>query len=376
MAPSTSNTPTSASPFRIRKRFTGSALIVAISLLLGGCVISSTQTEKEPKIQLEWPEPPDGPRYIYETQLRSEADIRAATDEEQLRKMLTGRGSVPDNLVYRKPSALAARKGRVYVADPPTNAIVVFDITRRRTYQVGVREPNRITKPVSLAIDGQDNIYVLDSVLRKVMVYDALGLFMYAVGDPKAFTQPAGVAVSQDGKKIFIVDRGSVEGNDHKVVAYNPDGTELFRIGPRGSGPGQVNIPVSASVTPDGTLLILDSGNFRVQAFDLDGKHRFSFGSVGNGLGQFSRARSIATDREGKIFVSDASFNNVQIFNPAGELLMWIGSSGMRNVPGQFGLIAGIAVDETGRLYIADHYHTKIEVYRPANLKDNAPSGR
>jgi len=376
MASSTSNTPTGSHSSQIRKIFIGNALLVAISLFVGGCAMqSTTNVEKEQKIQLEWPAPPEDPRFVYETELHSEANVRAETEDERLRKMLTGRGSVSENLVYRKPAALAARKGRIYVADPPTNAIVVFDIPRGRTFQMGVREPNRITKPVSLAIDGQDNVYVLDSALRKVMVYDALGLFMYSVGDPKAFTQPAGVAVSDDGKKIFIIDRGSVEGNDHKVVAYSPDGTELFRIGPRGSGPGQLNIPVSASVTPDGTLLILDSGNFRVQAFDLDGKHRFSFGSVGNGLGQFSRARSIATDREGKIFVSDASFNNVQIFNPAGELLMWIGSPGLRNVPGQFGLIAGIAVDETGRLYIADHYHIKIEVYRPANRKNSAPAG-
>jgi sugar lactone lactonase YvrE len=358
----------------IRKTFTGIALVVSVLLFSGCAMQSTTSTEKEQKIQLQWPEPPETPRFIYETELRSEADIRPETEDERLRKMLTGRLSVSESLVYRKPAALAARKGRIYVADPPTNAIVVFDITRGRTYQIGVREPNRITKPVSLAIDGQDNVYVLDSMLRKVMVYDALGLFMYSVGDPKAFTQPAGVAVSHDGKKIFVVDRGSVEGNDHKVIAYSPDGTELFRIGPRGAGPGQLNIPLAASVTPDGTLLVLDSGNFRIQAFDLDGKHRFSFGSVGNGLGQFSRARSIATDDEGKIFVSDASFNNVQIFNPAGELLMWIGSSGMRNVPGQFGLIAGIAVDETGRLYVADHYHIKIEVYRPANIKSRTPA--
>jgi DNA-binding beta-propeller fold protein YncE len=200
------------------------------------------------------------------------------------------------------------------------------------------------------------------------MVFDSLGLFQFAVGVPAALTQPAGVAVSDDGQKIFIVDRGSVGGDDHKIIAYSPDNTELFRIGPRGSEPGALNIPLAATTTPDGRLAVLDSGNFRVQLFDLNGKYQSHFGSVGNGYGQFSRPRSIAADSDGNLYISDASFNNVQMFNATGDLLMWIGGPGMENYPGRFGLIAGIAVDETGRLYIADHYHQKVEVYRRADV--------
>lgn len=352
-------------------------LLLGVLLTLGGCTFQKeAKEEKAQKIQLEWPAPPDPARFIYETRLRSEQDIREETEDGKMRKLLTGKGQVSDNRVYRKPSALAARNGRIYIADPPTQSIMVFDAARTKLFRMGVREPNNIVRPVSLAIDGKNNVYVLDGKLRKVMVYDSLGLFLFSVGDPATLVQPAGVAVSSDGKKIFVVDRGSVEHDDHKVIAYSPEGTELFRIGPRGYGPGQLNIPLAASVSPDGTLFVLDSGNFRIQAFDLDGKFRHSFGSVGNSIGQFSRARSIATDSENRVYVSDASFNNVQIFTPTGELLMWIGSSGMQDAPGQFGLIAGIAVDETGRLYVADHYHLKVEVYRPAHVKENPDIGK
>lgn len=353
------------------------ALTGAAALLAGGCTTSQPAAETaERKYQLEWPEPPEAPRFVYETTLRAEADIRPETDDGRMRKMLTGKGTVSDVLAYRKPAAVAARNGRIYVADPPTGAIVVFDAQRARAFRMGLREPNNIQKPVSIAIDDQNNVYVLDGKLRKVMVYDALGLFLFAVGDPKALTQPSGVAVSGDGRKIFVVDRGSVDADDHKVIAYSPDGPELFRIGPRGSEPGKLNIPLAATVTSDGRLLILDSGNFRVQTFDLAGNYQSSLGSVGNGLGQFSRPRSIAADHDGNIYVSDTSFNNVQIFNRAGELLMWLGAPGMENVPGRFGLIAGIAVDETGRLYVADQYHLKVEVYRPTILAGQPASRR
>ena len=345
-------------------------------VLLAGCATGMSTGEKEPEIQLQWPAPPDAPRYVYETQLRSPADIRPEKEDERVRRMLTGRSAVSSDPVYRKPAALAARKGRIYVADPPTASVVVFDVPRQRVFQIGVREPNQVRKPVSIALDASDRVYVLDAGRRAVMVYDSLGLFLFSVGDPAVLEQPSGVAVSADGQKIFVVDRGSLEGDDHKVVAYAPDGKELFRLGPRGSGPGQFNIPLSATVSPDGTLFVLDSGNFRVQGFDLKGRPHMIFGSVGTGLGQFSRPRSIATGPDGKIFVSDGSFNNVQIFNPQGELLMWIGTPHLRDGPGQFGLIASIAADETGRLYMSDHYHNKIEVYRPVVDSDPPVSVR
>lgn len=336
-------------------------------LLASGCSTSDSPDKRSAKeYQLAWPEPPNEARFVYEAHLRSEINVRPETDDGQTRKMLTGKGSVSEELVYRKPAALAARNGRIYVADPPTGAVVVFDAARQRLFRMGIREPNNVVKPVSIAIDDKNFVYVLDGKLRKVMVFDSLGLFQFAVGAPNALVQPSGVAVSADGKKIFIVDRGSVDGDDHKIVAYSPDNAELFRLGPRGSEPGELNIPLAATTTPDGRLAVLDSGNFRVQIFDLNGKYQSHFGSVGNGYGQFSRPRSIASDRDGNLYVSDASFNNVQIFTGAGELLMWVGGPGMENYPGKFGLIAGIAVDETGRLYIADHYHQKVEVYRRA----------
>ncbi|AYH44747.1 hypothetical protein CDA09_15380 [Azoarcus sp. DN11] len=342
-------------------------LACAAGLLSAGCSTSGGPGDEhgDEKYQLEWPGPPSPARFAYETRLRSEADIRPETDDGRMRKVLTGKGSVSDERAFRKPAAIAASNGRIYVADPPTGAIVVFDAQRARAFRMGLREPNRVQKPVALAIDGQNRVYVLDGRLRRVLVFDALGLFQFAVGDPKALTQPAGLAVSQDGQRIFVVDRGSVDGEDHKVVAYSPDNRELFRIGPRGAAPGFLNIPLAAAVSRAGKLLVLDSGNFRVQAFDLDGKYISQFGSVGNGLGQFSRPRGIAVDPAGNIYVSDASFNNVQIFNPAGDLLMWIGAPGTSDFPGKFALIAGVAVDETGRLYVVDQFHLKIEVYRP-----------
>lgn len=365
----------SPQPTALRRRLSTWVATLLVASLAAGCSVTPSSNEsqsKPPSYQLVWPGPPNDPRFVFDGELRNHSDIHKETEQERLQRILTGRETNSQQPVYRKPSAIAAANGRLYVADPPSNSVIVFDMRRGRIYQMGVREPNRVTSPISLAIDAERRVYVLDGKSKQVMVYDSLGLFLFAVGVPSELTKPAGVAVSPDGSRIFIVDRGSVENEDHKVIAYAPDGRELYRLGPRGTEPGQFNIPLDATVSRDGKLHILDSGNFRIQTFDESGKFLSSFGSVGNGLGQFSRPRALATDSDGNIYVSDASFNNVQIFSPKGNLLMWLGEPGTRNLPGQFGLIGGIAVDETGRLYVADQFHLKVEVFRRAEATASA----
>ncbi|MCR4304015.1 MAG: hypothetical protein NUV63_07300 [Gallionella sp.] len=330
-------------------------------LLLAAC---TTVTHQEEKVSIPfWPLPPDQPRFIYEATLRSFADIIAETSESRLFQMVTG-STVSTEPVLNKPAAIVARKGRIYIADTGTHTIVVFDIPRRKVFRFGVREPNDLKKPSGLALDDEMNVYVADSLLRKVLVFDSLGLFLRAVGGPEDIERPTGVAVSRDGERIYVIDRASNESDQHRVVIYDKAGKKLKVIGTRGSGEGQFNVPLQGTVSADGTLYVLDSGNFRVQAFDRDGNFLRAIGYLGTSFGSLARPRGIATDDEGNIYISDAGFNNFQIFNPQGQLLLAVGRYGKENKPGQYGLINGIAVDETGRVYVVDQMFKKVEVIR------------
>lgn len=330
-------------------------------LLLAAC---TTATQHEGKISIPiWPQPPDQPRFIYETTLRSAADVVIESTQVRMLKLLMD-AKVSDQPILNKPAAIVARNGRIYVADTGTHTIIVFDIPRRKLFRFGVREPGDLKKPSGLALDGEMNVYVADSERREVVVYDSLGLFQRIVGSPEDLERPTGVAVSRDGERIYAIDRSFNESEKHRVVVYDKAGKKLQVIGSRGSGDGQFNVPLQGAVAPDGTFYVLDSGNFRVQAFDKDGKFLRAFGYLGTGLGGLVRPRGIAIDNEGNIYVSDAGFNNFQIFNPQGQLLLAIGQNGKENNPGQYGLINGIAVDETGRVYVVDQMFKKIEVIR------------
>ena len=336
-------------------------LAVVASTLIG-CAGSADKTPKK-KQQTVWPTWPDQPRFVFEALLRTEANIVRETEDQAFRRRLTGIEK-SDQPIIGKPSGIVAREGRVYLAEPGVKAVTVMDAVRGRLYRFGLREPNALVRPQALALDDEGMVYVLDSGLKRVMVFDALGLFQYSIDVDKGFTNPVAVSAAPDGKTIFVIDRGDLANEDHKVVAFTPDGKEKFRIGPRGQDDGKFNIPLAAAMTKDGTLLIADSGNFRIQAFDLDGKFKYAFGRPGAEVGSFSRPRSIAVDPKGNIYVADAGFNNVQIFSPQGELLMPLGRLSAEPGPGNFSLIGVIAVDETNRLYVTDNLFRKVDVFR------------
>ena len=194
-------------------------------------------------------------------------------------------------------------------------------------------------------------------------MYDALGLYQRHF-DGNDWAQPTAVAVRSDGQRIYVVDTGRVGSDSHRVYVYAADGTRLKVIGRRGDAPGEFNLPADAAVAPDGTLWVLDAGNFRVQAFDPEGRPLRQFGGVGRGLGQFARPRGLAVDRDGLVYVSDAVFCNVQVFQPEGELLLALGSPADQDAPGHYRLPARLACDERGYVYVVDQFFHKVEVLR------------
>jgi len=342
----------------------GAACGAIAAALLAACTVAPPQIAAgDEDDRTIWPAPPDLPRFAHEATLRSAADIFVDSEDARLERLMTGR-RIAAEAAFDKPTAVAARGGRIYVTDTVKRYVVVFDVPRRKVFQFGIRAPGRLAKPVAIALDAKQNVYVADATLRRVYVYDTLGLFQRTIGDPADLERPTGVAVSPGGDRIYVIDRSTNESDRHRVLAYAADGRRLSEIGTRGAGPGQFNVPVQGAVAPDGTLYVLDAGNFRVQAFDRDGLFLRAFGTVGDAPGQFARPRGIAVGADGIVYVSDGAFGNVQAFDPAGTLLIALGASGKTDRPGRYALPIGVGVDETGRIYVVDQYFNKVEVIR------------
>jgi DNA-binding beta-propeller fold protein YncE len=357
------------------KKFPISRRVVALGwaalacLLVAACGPAVAPEPREVKLLL-YPPPPDEPRFVYERTLMSSADVEELGSERSLRMMLTGETATAEGL--GKPYSVAVHQGKVYVSDTVDRLVKVFDFPRRKFYKVGDDERNPLQKPLGIDVDQAGNLYAADASSKSVKVYDHQGKFLLAMGGPKFFDRLSSVTVTPDGSRVYVVDIGGVESEQHRVRVFDGrSGSHLYDIGKRGGELGEFNLPRDVAIGKDGRLYVVDGGNFRVQIFDRDGKPIKAFGKVGRQPGQFARPKEIATDSEGNVYVVDAAFGNFQIFSPDGELLMFIGNRNERGGPGEYLLPSGIAVDEDGRVYFVDQWFRKVDIFRPYALKEN-----
>ena len=306
---------------------------------------------------------------MYVTTLRSEESIRLETSEDRFKKALTG--NTERARVLGKPYDVAAKEGLVVVSDTVRRRAFIFNLQRQKLYQFGrVGKKGVLGKPMGVAIGPASQIFVADVSAKKVFVYDAFGMFKQSMGDAYEFDRPVDVAVSPDGKQVYVVDAGGIDSARHRVVVFDDNGVKQGEFGKRGEGTGEFNLPTQVAVAPDGTVYVLDAGNFRVQAFSAAGKFLRAWGKVGRAFGEFARPRGLAVGGDGNVYVTDAAFRNIQVFTPKGQLLLAIGDESIADKPGQYAMPAGVAVDELGHVYIVDQAFAKVDVLKHLSEKE------
>jgi sugar lactone lactonase YvrE len=315
-----------------------------------------------------FPSPPDEPRFTYERTIYSSADVVPDTDESSLRRALTGEARSGEGLA--KPYAVAVHRGRIFLSDSVERIVKVFDVAEGKHFRIGEEEPGRLAKPLGIDVDAAGNLYVADITQKAVLIYNRDGKFLSKIGGGKEFDRLTSVTVESSGERLYVVDIGGVDSENHRVRVFDAvSGRHLQDIGKRGSGPGEFNLPRDLAIGKDGKLYVVDGGNFRVQVFERSGKYLQTFGVVGRQLGNFARPKEIATDRDGNLYVVDTAFGNFQVFSPDGELLLFVGGRSERDGPAKYMLPSGICVDEDGRIYMVDQWFRKLDIFRPVKLR-------
>lgn len=342
----------------------------AVRLLLVLTLVGCAASPKQPDEALEplyFPPPPDQARFVFERSVQSSGDIQQASEQQRMRRVLTGESETGRSLA--KPFDVAACQGQVFVSDTVRRTVMVFDVPGRRFFEIGKEEPGLLRKPLGVNTDAECNVYVADGTTRRVMVYNQSGQFLKALGGQKWFERLSHVTVDPQGRRVFAVDTGGVNTNAHRIRVFDAEsGEHLYDIGTRGEEPGEFNLLRDTGIGPDGNLYVVDGGNFRVQVLDQDGEHIRTIGSLGRRYGQFARPKGIAVDADGNIYVSDAAHGNFQVFDGEGQLLLFVGSRSEKAQRAAYMLPAGIDVDEDGRVYMVDQYFRKLDIYRPAAL--------
>ncbi len=200
----------------------------------------------------------------------------------------------------------------------------------------------------------------------------ALGQAPGSGTEPGQFKDPIGVTVAPDGT-ILVVDSGN-----SRVERFRADGsfldiwgqTDLGSIFTRtANGLG----PTGITVAPDGLTWVADTWGHRVVALDANGQLTRTIGGptvdlgddparVSESPGSFFGPRDIAISDDA-IYVVDTGNERVQKFAPDGTFERAWGGYG--SDPGHLIEPVGIALGPDGNVYVADSGNARISIFTP-----------
>jgi len=180
-----------------------SRIIICIITL---ALLGFTFPEPPQKERVAWPLPPDPPKITYIMSLESPKDI--GIKKSFFRRFVEiFTGTEPEPQILRPTGVISDGKGTVYVTDTGLQVVHVFDFKKKKYRQVFKldKEPpaSRLLSPVGLALDKKDNLYVSDSILKKVFIFDKEGKPVSSIGGNDELGRPGGLAIDTSRDKLY-----------------------------------------------------------------------------------------------------------------------------------------------------------------------------
>jgi len=195
-----------------------------------------------------------------------------------------------------------AADGRWWVLDKQTNQVAIIDLAQRSVSHHTVLRRGVPVLPGRLAL-AKGRCYILDDrdgavvetdesldVLRTYVPEGPMGAIDFALTDDRLYTLGRGESVVT----IFSLDDG---GRVRTIT--------LGRL---------LALPVSLTVAPDGSLLVLDRGRGEVAAFSPEGDLRYTFCHRGRSQGKLFLPATIRLSPWGDLAIVDEGNGRVEIY--------------------------------------------------------------
>lgn len=252
----------------------------------------------------------------------------------------------------RLPTDVAvASDGMVYVADGVQDRVLIFSsngLLRDEISDIGSRP---LSRPIGLAIDAADNIWIADTGHARIVGRKADGSLLREVSISAApDTQPpdiTDVLIEPDSGIVWLVDN-----DHHRLGRLAAGGEHPTWLGKFGDSLGEFRYPYLIARSPAGDVFVSDALNGRVEVFGRDGQPIGSIGTYGVEPGTLYRPKGVAVDHAGRVWVADGPLGVVQVFDQRGALI-----DILRNRDGsvlRFETPAGMAFDRQGDLYVVE----------------------
>jgi DNA-binding beta-propeller fold protein YncE len=255
-------------------------------------------------------------------------------------------------------------------------------------------------KPAGIAIDGDNNFYVIDESNANYKKVGPEGTVFWSGQELRDVKMLGGIAIDAEGN-IYLTDQ-----KKHFVLKLDKNGAAVQKWGKEGSGAEDLKIPLGIAVDKNNDIYVVDSGNGRIKKyaatgrllktwgrqseaasdfvlpravavnqrnevfvldkmgikkFTAEGEYLATIGGVGSSDGLFNNASGLCIDQSNSIYVADSGNNRVQKFDDQGNFLGKWGSLGPAD--GQFSFPSGLAVDSRGNVYVTDRDNNRVQMF-------------
>lgn len=217
--------------------------------------------------------------------------------------------------------------------------------------------PGQFQKPRGMAIDGQDQIYIVDFAAR-IQVFDCSGQYLRGWRTREhRLGKPVGLGIARDGQ-LLVADT-----HYHRVLVYSSEGELLKTVGGKaGSGPGEFGLVTDVAQDSQGCYYVSEYGeNDRIQKFDPQWNYVLQWGGHGQAPGQMIRPQGIAVDGQDRVWVADSCNHRIQVFDSKGNLLDCWGAEG--SDPGQLQYPYGLQLAPDGSVYVAEFGNHRLQKF-------------
>ena len=222
--------------------------------------------------------------------------------------------------------------------------------------------PGRLQKPRAMAIDANNNIYVVDMTAR-IQVFDRHGRYLRGWQTPASENgRPTGLSFDRGGN-LMVADT-----HYYRILFYTPAG-ELLEDrtlgGVMGHAPGEFGWVTDAVQDSAGNYYVAEYGEYdRIQKFTADRQFLFQWGGHGSTPGQFVRPQNLAIDEQDHIWVADACNHRIQVFDATGDSAKLVRNWGTEGAePGQLKYPYDLALDGKGNVYVCEFGNHRIQKF-------------
>ncbi len=268
-----------------------------------------------------------------------------------------------------------------------------------------------LVAPSSVTVDGDDNLYIADTLHHRIRkVAAATGLISTVAGTGiSGFSGDGGVAIVSslnsptsvviDGAgNLYIADQFNnrirkVDVVTGRISTVAGDGAQGFSGDGVAATTASLNSPSGISIDSVGNLLIADTVNNRIRQVDAttglittiagDGIQGFSGDGGVATKAMLNRPSGVAVDGAGNLYIADTNNHRIRQLTAATGLISTVAGDGNQGFSGDGGAATvaglsrpkGVSVDSAGNLFIADTGNRRIRKVQLAGvIANNSPT--